>query len=56
MKKAEATGSGAIIGSILGAICTGIVIYFTGSPFSSIIGLAGYLIGSQIGKSIDERK
>lgn len=54
MKKAESVG--AIIGSILGAICTGIVIYFTGSPFSAVIGLVGYLIGSQIGKSIDERK
>ncbi|MCI8772136.1 MAG: hypothetical protein HFH73_13580 [Lachnospiraceae bacterium] len=54
MKKAE--GRGAIVGSILGAICTGIVIYFTGSPFSSVIGLAGYLMGSRIGKSIDERK
>ncbi len=54
MKKAE--GIGAIIGSILGAVGTGIAIYYTESPLSSIIGLLGYLVGSQIGKSIDKNK
>ena len=53
MKKAE--GIGVIVGSVLGAVCTGIV-YFTGSPFSAGIGVIGFLIGSRIGKSIDEGK
>lgn len=54
MKKAE--GIGGIVGSIIGAVGTGIAIYYTESPLSSIIGIIGYLIGSQIGKSIDKNK
>lgn len=51
MKKAEAIGS--LIGSIAGAILTGIAVYYTGSFMCAFIGLAGYLIGGWIGKSID---
>lgn len=50
MKKAESVGS--FIGSIIGAIGTGFAVYFTGSTWSCLIGLFGYLIGSQIGKEI----
>ena len=50
MKNAEALG--ALIGSIAGAIVTGVAVYFTGNPLCALIGLVGYLAGSHIGKAI----
>ena len=54
MKKVEAICS--LIGSLVGAIGTGIAIYFTGSIWCSIIGFLGFVIGNQIGKAIDNSK
>ncbi|MBQ7850130.1 MAG: hypothetical protein IJ343_10440 [Clostridia bacterium] len=54
MKMSE--GVGALIGSIVGAIGTGVAIYLTGSPLCCLIGLAGYLAGSRIGKAMAEGK
>ena len=54
MKNAEALG--ALIGSIVGAIATGIAVYFTGNPLCALIGLVGYLAGSRIGKAVAEGK
>lgn len=54
MKMSE--GVGALIGSIVGAIGTGVAIYLTGSPLCFLIGLAGYLAGSRIGKAMAEGK
>ncbi|MBQ8556564.1 MAG: hypothetical protein IJ438_11935 [Clostridia bacterium] len=50
MKMSE--GMGALIGSIVGALGTGIAIFFTGSPLCCLIGLGGYLAGSRIGKAV----
>ena len=50
MKNAEAIG--ALAGSIVGAVATGIAVYFTGNPLCALIGLVGYLAGSHIGKAI----
>ena len=50
MSKAE--GMGALIGSIVGAVGTGVAVYFTGSPLCCLIGLAGYLAGARIGKAV----
>jgi len=50
MKNAEAIG--ALIGSIVGAVATGIAVYFTGNPLCALIGLVGCLAGSRIGKAI----
>lgn len=50
MKSKE--GWGALIGSIVGAIGTGIGVYLTGSPWCCLIGLIGYLAGARIGKGI----
>ncbi|MBQ8616157.1 MAG: hypothetical protein IJ418_01470 [Clostridia bacterium] len=52
MKSAE--GIGALVGSIVGAIGTGIAVYLTGSPWGCLIGLAGYLAGSRIGKALEK--
>lgn len=52
MKNAEAIG--ALIGSIIGAVATGIAVYFTGNPLCALIGLVGYLAGSRIGKAISK--
>ena len=54
MKKAEAVCS--LIGNLVGAVGTGIAIYFTGSIWCSIIGFLGFIIGSQIGKTVDNSK
>lgn len=54
MRKAE--GIGAIAGSILGAVATGIAIYYTHSPFSAMLGVIGCWIGLQIGKAIDHNQ
>ena len=43
MKKAE--GICSLIGSLVGAIGTGVAIYFTGSVWCSIIGFLGFMIG-----------
>ena len=48
MKKAE--GICSVIGSLVGAIGTGVAIYFTGSVWCSI------MIGDRIGKVIDDSK
>ncbi|SHK30251.1 hypothetical protein SAMN02745248_02259 [Hathewaya proteolytica DSM 3090] len=53
MKKGE--GIGALIGSLVGAVGTGIAVYFTGSVWSALIGLLGYLGGSYIGKLYDRK-
>lgn len=50
MKNAE--GIGALIGAVVGALGTGVAVYFTGSPWCSLIALAGYLMGSRIGKAV----
>lgn len=42
-----------LIGSIVGAIVTGIAVYFTGSCWCALIGVLGYIIGSYIGRTID---
>lgn len=52
MKNAEAIG--ALTGSIIGAVATGIAVYFTGNPLCALIGLVGYLAGSRIGKAISK--
>ena len=44
------------IGSLVGAIGTGVAIYFTGSVWCSIIGFLGFMIGDRIGKVIDDSK
>ena len=54
MKKAE--GICSVIGSLIGAVGTGVAIYFTGSIWCSIIGFLGFMIGGQIGKVIDNSK
>lgn len=54
MKKAE--GICSVIGSLEGAIGTGVAIYFTGSVWCSIIGFLGFMIGDRIGKVIDNSK
>lgn len=50
MKHAE--GIGALIGAVVGTAGTGVAVYFTGSPWCCLIGLAGYLAGSRIGKVV----
>lgn len=50
MKNAE--GIGALIGAVVGALGTGVAVYFTGSPWCCLIGLAGYLMGARIGKAV----
>ena len=54
MKKAEAIGS--LIGSLVGAVGTGIAIYFTGSIWGSMIGFFGFILGSRIGRAVDHAK
>lgn len=54
MKNYEVVGN--VIGALLGAILTGVAIYYTGSVFSSVIGFLGFLIGGWIGKSIKLRE
>ena len=41
MKNAE--GIGALIGSVAGAVGTGVAVYFTGSPWCCLIALAAGL-------------
>ena len=41
---------------LVGAIGTGVAIYFTGSVWCSIIGFLGFMIGDRIGKVIDDSK
>ena len=45
-------GMGFLIGAVVGAILTGICIYFTSSVASAIISLVCALLGGWIGKSI----
>lgn len=52
MKRAE--GIGALVGSIAGAIGTGVAVYLTGSPWCCLIGLAGYLADSGIGEALEK--
>ncbi len=53
MKNFEIVGF--ILGSILGAIGTGICIYLTGSIFSSLISLSCTVLGGWVGKSINKK-
>ena len=50
MKNAE--GIGALIGAVVGALGTGVAVYFTGSPWCCLIALAGYLTGAWIGRFV----
>lgn len=50
MKKYE--GMGFLIGAVVGAILTGVCIYFTSSVASAIISLVCALLGGWRGKSI----
>lgn len=50
MKNAERIG--ALIGSVAGAVGTGVAVYLTGSPWCCLIALAGYLAGAWIGKLV----
>lgn len=52
----KAEGICSVIGSLVGAIGTGVAIYFTGSVWCSIIGFLGFMIGDRIGKVIDDSK
>lgn len=54
MKNAEAIGN--LIGSIIGALLTGVCIYFTKSVFSGLIAVVCFYIGGSIGKEIDKSK
>ncbi len=51
MSKSEAIGN--LIGVIIGAILSGVCVYFTKSIWSSVISFACYLFGGWIGKSIN---
>ena len=46
-------GAGYLIGSIVGAIATGVCIYFTESIFSGLLCCICAVVGGQIGKSIE---
>lgn len=45
-------GMGFLIGSLVGAVLTGVCIYFTSSVASAIISLVCALLGGWIGRSI----
>ena len=49
-KKGEAIG--ALIGSLVGCILTGVAVYFTKSPYCAAIGFVCMMLGDWIGKSV----
>lgn len=48
-------GMGFLIGAVVGAVLTGVCIYFTSSAVSAVISLVCTLFGGWIGKSIPKR-
>lgn len=47
---------GSLIGSLVGAVGTGIVVYFTGSVWSAVISFGSFFLGREIGKIFDKKK
>ena len=50
MKNTEVLGT--LYGSIMGAVLTGIFVYFTGSVFSVLLTIVAALAGNWIGKEL----
>ncbi len=46
----------AAVGSIIGALLTGVAVYFTKSIWSALICLACSIAGLQLGRYLDEKK
>lgn len=46
---------GNLIGTLVGCVLTGVCVYFTKNPFSSVIPFVCYLIGGRIGRAITKK-
>ena len=47
---------GMVIGAIIGAVLTGLVVYFTKSAYAAVLGLFCMLFGGWIGRSFPQKK